>query len=187
MVCEAYNATISQKDQVYLTHMNKLLQRISDELQSIQEIVKRITKALEEIKEIQSDCKHYIEKCITNDLINMYRGIEKIFLRIAREVDKYLPPGSEYPKEKTQRISEEWTYQLISQMKTNRTVRPAVISSGTSQKIESLLSFCAYFDNNHGNHELLYQKAEKHAKQVSKLFDNVSKELDAFTAFLRET
>ncbi len=185
MVCEAYITTLPEKGKVYVIHKNKLLQRITDELHAIQQIVERITKALGDIKKIPFDCKQYIEKSITIDLINVYRGIEKIFLRIAREVDMSQPPGSEYPKDPAP-LGAEWTYELISQMVKKRPERPAVVSMQTSQRLKRFLEFCDYANDAY-QHELDYEKVEKHAKRVGKLFDNVTEELDAFTAFLSET
>ena len=40
--------------------------------------------------------------------------------------------------------------------------------------------------NNIYRYELIYEKAEKHAKRIDILFDNVSKELDTFIACLRQ-
>lgn len=185
IVCETYITTLSEKGKVYVTHKNKLLQRITDELHAIQLIFQRIAKALRDIKEIPSDCKQYIEKSITIDLISIYRGIEKIFLRIAREVDMDLPPGSEYPKDLAP-LGAEWAYDLISQMAVKRQERPAVVSSGTSQKLKRYLKFCDYI-NDADQHQLVFERVENWAKRVGKLFNNISEELDAFAAFLSDT
>jgi hypothetical protein len=71
-------------------------------------------------------------------------------------------------------------------MAERRSERPPVVSEVTRRRLKRLLKFRHKVNNIYGD-ELIYDRAEKHAKRVSKLFDNVTEELDAFTAFLSET
>ena len=67
-----------------------------------------------------------------------------------------------------------------------RPERPPVISEGTRRRLRQLLRFRHKVNNIYGD-ELIYEDAEKHAKQVGKLFESLAEELDAFNAFLNGT
>ena len=170
-----------------MIYRNKIVQRLTDALQTIQQATAKITKALQDMGDDDtSNYREYIEKAISCYLMELYQGIEKLFHRIARNVDMVLPPGSEFLNERGQDLGLECTYELIAQMEQKRRVRPAIISSNTSQKIISLLEYCTYIDDPK-DHELLYEEAEKHAKQVGNLYECLSKELDTFINFLNKT
>ncbi len=166
--------TVTQTGEIYKVNRDKLIQRISDELTKIERTVRGIANALQDIEVVAVNHRKYVEKTIASDLAEVYRGIEIIFERIAREVDRHMPSGS------------MWHRNLLAQMAERRAERPPVISEVTWRRLRRLLRFRHKVNNIYGD-ELIYEKAEKHAKRVGKLFDNVSKELDAFAAFLRET
>ena len=63
--------------------------------------------------------------------------------------------------------------------------RQPVISQETFEALEELLELRHVFRNIYED-ELIYERAERHAKQVSQLFDRLSKELDVFTAWLKK-
>lgn len=158
----------------YEVNRESLVQRISDERDKIERTVRGINNALQDIDTVAENHRKYVEKTIASDLVEFYNGIERIFERIAREVDKQIASGS------------KWHRDLLTQMVEHRGKRSPIISKTTERRLNRLLKF-RHRMNNIYRYELIYEKAEKHAKRVSKLFDNVSKELDAFTAFLRET
>ena len=76
----------------------RLTQRINDELVKIESTVDGIAKALEDIEVLPAAAKQYIEETIANKLADVYKGIERIFERIAREVDTHVPTGEEWHK-----------------------------------------------------------------------------------------
>ncbi len=169
------NATIcTEAEGTYEVNRDKLIQRISDERTKIERTVRGIAHALQDIDVVAENHRKYVEKTITSDLAEIYRGIENIFERIAREVDMQMPSGS------------KWHRDLLDQMAERREKRPPVISQKTTRRLKRLLKF-RHRVNHIYRYELIYEKAEKHAKRVGKLFDNVTEELDAFTAFLSET
>ena len=169
------NATIcTEAEGTYEVNRDKLIQRISDERIKIERTVRGIAHALQDIDVVAENHRKYVEKTITSDLAEIYRGIENIFERIAREVDMQMPSGS------------KWHRDLLDQMAERREKRPPVISQKTTRRLKRLLKF-RHRVNHIYRYELIYEKAEKHAKRVGKLFDNVTEELDAFTAFLSET
>ena len=169
------NTTLSAETEGnYKVNRESLIQRISDERDKIERTVRGTKNALQDIDIVEQNHKKYVEKTIASDLVEIYSGIERIFERIAREVDKHIPSGS------------KWHRNLLAQMAEHRGKRKPIISKITERRLNRLLKF-RHRMNNIYRYELIYEKAEKHAKRVSKLYDNLSKELDAFAAFLRET
>ncbi len=101
---------------IYEMNRRKLTQRLADERTKIQHTIANIVQALEDIEVMPAAAKKYIEESISSKLANVYRGIEKIFERIAREVDMHMPSGS------------RWHNDLLAQMAEQRPERPPVIS-----------------------------------------------------------
>ena len=112
--------------------------------------------------------REFIENTIATDIADIYRGIENIFLRIAREVDMHVPTGS------------RWHKNLLAQMKELRPERPPVISEDTFLQLEDLLDFRHKVNNIYGR-QIVYEKTEVHAKSIDELFATVSQEFNAFT------
>ena len=164
----------AETEGTYDVNQEKLIQRISDELIRIEKTIKRIERALEKIDVLPIEAREFIERALAADLAEVYTGFEKIFERIASEVDKHVPSGS------------QWHEDLLTQMADHSLDRPPVVSEDTHRRLRRLLKYRHIEKNIYGD-EVIYANSEKHAKRVGKLFDNVSKELDAFTAFLRET
>ena len=154
--------------EVYEMNRKRLTQRINDELAKINETLERVTRGLEKIEVVPIDVREFIENTIATDLADVYRGIENIFLRIAREVDMHVPTGS------------RWHKNLLAQMVEQRPERPPVISENTSLQLEKLLEFRHKVTNIYGR-QLVYEKTEEHAKSIDELFETVSQEFNAFT------
>ena len=154
--------------EIYEMNQKRLTQRIKDELVKISETLERITRGLESIDVLPVQAREFIENTIATDLADVYRGIENIFLRIAREVDMHVPTGS------------RWHKNLLAQMVEQRPERPPVISENTSLQLEKLLEFRHKVTNIYGR-ELVYEKTIEHAKSIDELFTTVSQELNAFT------
>jgi len=168
------NASDPENGETYIVNRNKLIQRISDERTKIQRTVQAIANALQDIEIIAANHKKYVERTIASDLAEVYSGIERIFERIAREVDMQMPSGS------------RWHNDLLEQMAEQRPERPPAISPNTLPRLKELLDF-RHKVNNIYRDELIYEKAEEHAKPIGDLFATVSKELDTLIAFLTET
>ena len=164
----------AETEGIYDVNRNKLFQRISDELIRIEKTTKRIERALEKIDVLPIDAREFIERALAADLAEVYTGFEKIFKRIASEVDKHIPSGN------------QWHTELLTQMSEHRLDRPPVVSEITHRRLRELLKYRHKEKNIYGD-ELIYSNSEKQAKQVGNLFDNISKELDIFIAFLRDT
>ncbi len=158
----------AESGEIYEMNRKRFTQRINDELDKINGILERIQRGLEKIEIVPIDVKEFIENTIATDLADVYRGIENIFLRIAREVDRHVPRGS------------RWHKNLLAQMTEKRPERPPVISENTSLQLETLLDFRHKVNNIYGR-ELRYEKTIPHAKSIDELFAKVSQDLNTFT------
>ena len=154
--------------EIYEMNRKRLTQRINDELEKISETLERITRGLESIDVLPVQAREFIENTIATDLADVYRGIENIFLRIAREVDMHVPTGS------------RWHKNLLAQMTEQRPERPSVISEDIYPQLEKLLEFRHKVTNIYGR-QLVYEKTEEHAKSIGELFAALSQAFNAFT------
>ena len=168
------NASDRENGETYSVNRDELIQRITDERTKIERTVQGIANALQDIEIIAANHKKYVEKTIASDLAEVYSGIERIFERIAREIDIQMPGGS------------RWHNDLLEQMAEQRPERPPVISANTLPRLKELLDF-RHKINNIYRDELIYEKVEEHAKPIGDLLATVSKELDTLIAFLTET
>ena len=162
-----------EKGATYKVDRNVLIQRISDEQNKIEETIGKISERLEKIKTAPAEYREEIETTIAKNLADCYRGIENIFRRIALDVDLRMPDGSRWHKE------------LLTQMAEPQVERQPVISKETFEILEELLEFRHVFNNIYGE-ELVYKQTERNAKQIDKLFNSVSEELDAFIVYLEK-
>ncbi|MXV85045.1 hypothetical protein F4X88_05410 [Candidatus Poribacteria bacterium] len=163
-----------QKGETYEVDRSELIQRISDERSKIEGTLKKIEERLEKIKKAPVEYREEIETTIAKNLVDCYRGMENIFRRIALDVDLRIPDGSRWHKE------------LLTQMTEPQAERrPPVISQETFEILEELLEFRHVFNNIYGE-ELVYERTEKNARQIDKLFGNLSRELDTFIAYLEK-
>ncbi|MDE0396534.1 MAG: hypothetical protein OXL96_01890 [Candidatus Poribacteria bacterium] len=156
------------EEEIYEMNRKRLTQRINDELDKIDGILERIQRGLDSIDVLPVQAREFIENTIATDLADVYRGVENIFLRIAREVDMHVPRGS------------RWHKNLLAQMTEQRPERPPVISENTFLQLEELLDFRHKVNNIYGK-ELRYEKTMPHAKSIDALFATVSKDLGLFT------
>lgn len=161
-----------EKGAIFKVDRSTLLQRISDEQTKIERVVRKIAERLEKIKTAPGEYREEIETTIAKNLVDCYRGMENIFRRIALDVDLRIPDGSTWHKE------------LWEQMAKPNEERQSVISQETYQLTQELLEFRHVFINIYGE-ELFYEKTEKIAKQMDRLFANFSHELDTFTTYLK--
>ena len=161
------------EEDIYEMNRKRLTQRINDELDKIDGTLERIQRGLEKIDVLPVEAREFIENTIATDLADIYRGIENIFLRIAREVDRHVPSGS------------QWHKNLLAQMTAQRPERSPVISENTFPQLEELLEFRHKVNNIYGK-ELRYEKTLPHAKSIGALFADFSQDLKMFTDSLEK-
>ena len=161
------------EEEIYEMNRKKLTQRINDELAKIEDILERIRRGLKIIKVVPIDITEFIENTIATDLADIYSGIERIFERIANEVDGHLPRGS------------RWHKNLLEQMTKQRPERQPVISENTFLQLGKLLEFRHKVNNIYGR-ELKYDNTLVHAETIHELFAAVSQDLNTFTISLAQ-
>ncbi len=161
------------EEEIYEMNRKKLTQRINDELAKIEDILARIRRGLEIIKVVPSDVTEFIENTIATDLADIYSGIERIFERIANEVDGHLPRGS------------RWHKNLLEQMTKQRPERQPVISENTFLQLGKLLEFRHKVTNIYGR-ELKYDNTLVQAETIHELFAAVSQDFNVFTDSLAQ-
>ena len=159
--------------EIYEMNRKRLTQRINDELAAMNETLARIQRGLDTIEAAPIGFREFIENTIATDLADVYRGIEKMFERIAREVDTDLPRGS------------NWHKDLLTQMTEQRPERSPVISQETSLRLGELLTFRHKVNNIYGE-KLIYEKTEPHAKSIDALFATLCQEFSTFTDSLKQ-
>ena len=157
----------TEDGEIYEMNRKRLTQRINDELSKIESTVGGIAKALEDIEVLPVAARPYIQESIAKKLADVYNGIENIFKRIAREVDRHLPTG------------DSWHKDLLTQMTEQRPERPPVISEDIFPRLDDLLKFRHAFNNIYAE-ELVYEKTEPRAKSIDELFTSVSEDLGIF-------
>ena len=171
---------------IYEMNRKRLTQRINDELEKIDGILERIQRGLDNIDVLPIAAREFIENTIATDLADVYRGVENIFLRIAREVDMHVPTGSRWHTFNSKFLACKLCQKgLLTQMTEKRPERPPVISENTSLQLEDLLDFRHKVNNIYGR-ELRYEKTIPHAKSIDLLFAKVSQDLNTFTDSLEK-
>ena len=162
------------EEEIYELNRIKLTQRINDECARIESTVHSIGKALEDIEILPDSARQYVEETIANRLADVYSGIERIFERIANEVDGHLSRGS------------RWHKNLLEQMTRQRPERQPVISHETFLLLESLLEFRHKINNIYAE-ELIYDNTEEHARNIERLYESFSDDLNMFTNSLAQS
>ena len=155
------------EEEIYEMNRKRLTQRINDECVKIESTVDAIVKALDDIETVPTNYIDYIEEAIANKLADVYRGIERIFERIASEVDGYTPRGS------------RWHKDLLEQMTKQQPERLPVISQETFPQLSDLLEYRHKVNNIYAD-ELIYENTEEHAKNIKNLFQIFSHDLNLF-------
>ncbi|RKU37304.1 hypothetical protein C6495_02115 [Candidatus Poribacteria bacterium] len=163
----------AEQGERYEINRRHLLQRINDERAKIERTLGSIAVALEDIKGVVPNHRKYIEESIAIKLTEVYEGVETIFERIARRVDRHVPD------------SEKWHNELLQQMAACRAERPPVISEETAARLKDLLDFRHKVRNIYSE-ELIYELTEAHAETIHALFARVCADLDAFAASLEK-
>ena len=116
----------TEEGDIYEMNRKRLTQRINDELDKIEGTLERIHRGLDSIDVLPVQAREFIENTIATDLADIYSGIERIFERIAREVDTFIPTGS------------QWHKNLLAQMTEQQPERCPVISENTHRELAEL-------------------------------------------------
>lgn len=107
----------------------ELADRIRNEIESIDHIVKRSCKAWQKAKKATLDQDIYLDSVALN-LHGFYSGIERLFELIARHIDHDKPSSKTWHQDLLKLVSKDVPR-----------IRPAVISDNTAFRLDKLLRF----------------------------------------------
>jgi hypothetical protein len=151
--------------------LNQLAERIRSELVEIERAVRRAEEGWRRARLSADD--YYLDSVAPN-LHGFYSGVERLFERIAVVVDGTKPAG------------ENWHMALLQQMSSEmKAIRPAVISNLTRTGLDEYRGFRHVVRNVYTfNFEVA--KVENLVTKLGPLFEEIQKELLAFSDFLVE-
>ncbi len=151
--------------------LSDLTRRIRSELKDLNRAVERAGLAWKRFKTSSDDS--YVDSAALN-LHGFYSGLERLFELTATVVDKSKPTGA------------EWHQELLKQMSTEMpTIRPAVISEDTREKLDEYRRF-RHLVRNVYTFKLDAGKMIQLVEGVSNLYQQAYRELSIFADFLEQ-
>ena len=164
----------TEREEIYDEMNNReLIERIVDERKKIERTVEEIKVRLKKMEAASAEDLVDLKDLVAMRLPIFYMGVENIFKRVAQEIDTDAPQG------------ENWHKDLLQQMSTSRASRPSVISAKTAAALTLILKFRHRLRNIYV-FELEIAKTVENAQQVCDIFEDLSKELDVFIAWLKK-
>ncbi|MCS6958995.1 MAG: hypothetical protein RMK91_02990 [Pseudanabaenaceae cyanobacterium SKYGB_i_bin29] len=145
-----------------------LVSQIEEELQLLQRTISRIQSQVKKAKTTNDEDYWH---AVAANLVSFYTGMENIFKLIANNLDNYLPQGA------------DWHIQLLRQMQTGNSYRPAVIQSETLQLISEYRSFRHVFMNNYALN-LDSTKLDLLAQKLPVTYDHLHKDMKSFAEII---
>lgn len=150
-----------------MTPEEKIVRRVVGE---IEEELQQLAAICEEAAACPRDSTTFGLRARGSILHDFYGGVERVFRRIAEEVDGGLPQG------------DQWHQQLLTRMTIEiREVRLAVVTSGLASRLGDYLRFRHVFRNVYGN----VLKAERLTSLEERLPETHRLFEDELRAFLR--
>ncbi|MDQ7826330.1 MAG: hypothetical protein RDV48_26240 [Candidatus Eremiobacteraeota bacterium] len=149
----------------------ELISEIRDELGSLQALVSDIKAVNSEIPDSEH-LKNIYKESLTLKLHNFYTGCERIFRRIADDINSGVPK------------SLDWHKRLLKIMSLDiEGKRPAVISKETESRLEEFLAFRHVVRNMYG-FEIRYDRLRFLVEETQGTFEMVKEDMEAFIGFL---
>ena len=154
--------------------MNKagtiLAARILSELKELSVLVDRAVQGLERAKKRDDD--YYLDGVALN-LHGFYSGLERIFERIASDIDGSVPSGT------------NWHRELLNQMAIELpSIRPAIISSELKEKLEEYRGF-RHVVRNVYTYRLNPEKIEGLVVRLNTVLEKTETDIIGFARFLQ--
>ncbi len=150
-----------------------LISELKDELDLIGVLVSDIAETSREIPKSHKKKRVY-EESLALKLHNFYTGCERIFQKIADDINGGVP------------VSMDWHKRLLKSMSLDiENIRPPVISKNTAKALEEYLAFRHVVRNIYG----FEIDGERLARLIEKLFSThkrFKKEVEDFIVFLRK-
>lgn len=141
---------------------NEFKNNIEIELDNLKRL---ITEMHDLIIKINAEPDFITTRAAGSILHDFYCGIEKIFERIAINIDKHIPKG------------EDWHTKLLLQMAEPKKSRKAIIDSVFLQELKEYLRFRHLFRNIYG-FVLKWEKIKPLCARLDDIFDKLKRSLD---------
>jgi uncharacterized protein YutE (UPF0331/DUF86 family) len=152
--------------------ISDLISEIKDELSNIMILVSDIKETYKELPKSQKKKRIY-EESLALKLHNFYTGCERIFNKIADDINGGVPH------------SLDWHKRLLKSMSLEiEKIRPAVISKDTARALEEYLAFRHVVRNIYG-FEIDSERLHRLIEKLENVYKRFKKEIDDFLGFLR--
>src|SRR3989304_7033408 len=154
---------------------DKFLQKIYRVISEIKEELEKIDALVLELDNHHSARpeNNFYLRAVASILHDFYCGAERIFIRIAEELNGGIPEG------------ENWHIQLLKDMGLEiEKVRPPVISPGVSKSLRENLEFRHRFRNIYG-FELEWEKMKGLRERLPVVVEEFKKEMKQFLKFMQ--
>ena len=113
-------------------------------------------------------------RVVASILHDFYSGVERVFERIAVELDGDLPRGR------------DWHSQLLNRMEEDvEGVRPRVLTSNLAERLRTFLRFRHLFRNIYGG-QLHWERSTELLAEVDEVWPLLKQEMQEFTGVLRQ-
>jgi hypothetical protein len=149
-----------------------LISEIKDELALLESLIEDIGETARDLPKTQKKKRVY-EESLALKLHNFYTGCERIFQKIADDLNGGTPH------------SLDWHKRLLKSMSLEiEKIRPPVISKGTEKSLAEYLAFRHVVRNIYG-FEIDSERLRSLVMKSRKMHDKFRKEVNAFLDFLR--
>ena len=150
-----------------------LISEIRDELTLLETLVSDINETSKEIPK-SSKKKRIYEESLALKLHNFYTGCERIFQKIADDINGGVP------------VSMDWHKRLLKSMSLEiDKIRPPVVSKDTAKALEEYLAFRHVVRNIYG-FEIDSERLKRLMEKLPDAYKKFKKEVENFIAFLRK-
>lgn len=147
-----------------------LCQNINNELEEINKAVQRAKKAWEFAQ--KKDEILYLDSLALN-LHSFYNGIERIFERVAENIDEFKPGNI------------NWHQEILNQMTLEvPNVRPALISQDLKEKLDEYRAF-RHVVRNIYSHNFKVDKMKNLIESIDKIYNEIESNFQDFCKFLK--
>src|SRR3989338_247810 len=149
---------------------DRFLQKIYRVISEVREELEKIDKLVLELKRHNSakPGNSFYQRAVASILHDFYCGVERIFIRLAEELNGGIPEG------------ENWHIQLLKDMGLEiEKIRPAVISNDIGKKLREYLEFRHRFRNIYG-FELEWEKMKGLRERLPVVAEEFKKEMKQF-------
>jgi len=147
-----------------------LCQNINNELEEINKAVQRAKKAWEFAQ--KKDEILYLDSLALN-LHSFYNGIERIFERVAENIDEFKPGNI------------NWHQEILNQMTLEvPNIRPALISQDLKEKLDEYRAF-RHVVRNIYSHNFRVDKMKNLIESIDKIYSEIESSLQDFCKFLK--